>query len=217
VAKVNLGIFSPRTNIPLFIGIRPPSGPHFANRFLGRIDEVEVYNRALSPEEVQAIFSAGSAGKCKTISAAIDIKPGSFPNSINLGSGGTVPVAILSSITFDAMKVDPLTVTLTSAPVQLADVEAFFTQAAANYPKLYQNRTFQDWLGFLTSQVLVLVNENGVSITVRGHECHRQQHDRAVPRPHVGRPARRCRTRRNTLSVLCPRQPHRRWRERSRG
>jgi len=53
------------------------------------------------------------------LSVAIDIKPGSFPNSINLGSGGTVPVAILSSATFDATTVDPVTVTLGSAPVKL--------------------------------------------------------------------------------------------------
>ncbi len=49
----------------------------------------------------------------------IDIKPGSYPNSINLGSGGVVPVAILSTPTFDAATVDPLSLTLASAPVQL--------------------------------------------------------------------------------------------------
>lgn len=49
----------------------------------------------------------------------IDIKPDSDPNSINLGSGGTVPVAIFSTPTFDATTIDPLTVTLESAPVQL--------------------------------------------------------------------------------------------------
>lgn len=53
------------------------------------------------------------------IIVAIDIKPGSFPNSINLGSGGTVPVAILSSPTFDAATIDPTTITLASAPVAL--------------------------------------------------------------------------------------------------
>jgi len=42
----------------------------------------------------------------------IDIKPGSYPNSINLGSNGVVPVAILSSETFDATAVDPNTVEL---------------------------------------------------------------------------------------------------------
>jgi hypothetical protein len=33
--------------------------------FQGRIDEVEIFNRALAPSEVQALFTAGSAGKCK--------------------------------------------------------------------------------------------------------------------------------------------------------
>ena len=36
------------------------SGP-----FTGLIDEVEIYDRALSAAEIQAIFNAGSAGKCK--------------------------------------------------------------------------------------------------------------------------------------------------------
>jgi len=49
----------------------------------------------------------------------IDIKPGTYPNTINLGSNGTVPVAILSSETFDATTVDPLTVTLSGANVRL--------------------------------------------------------------------------------------------------
>lgn len=49
----------------------------------------------------------------------IDIKPGSHPNSINLGSHGTVPVAILSTADFDATTVDPLSVTLANAHVKL--------------------------------------------------------------------------------------------------
>lgn len=45
----------------------------------------------------------------------IDIKPGSFPNSINLKSKGNVPVAILSDPTFDATTVDPSTVVFAGA------------------------------------------------------------------------------------------------------
>lgn len=47
----------------------------------------------------------------------IDIKPGSYPNSINLGSNGVVPVAILSETGFDATNVDPDTVALAGAGV----------------------------------------------------------------------------------------------------
>jgi hypothetical protein len=32
--------------------------------FSGRIDEVQIYNRALAASEVQAIYNAGSAGVC---------------------------------------------------------------------------------------------------------------------------------------------------------
>ena len=53
------------------------------------------------------------------IQVQIDIKPGSYPNSINLGSGGTAPVAILSTNDFDATTVEPVSVTLASAPVKL--------------------------------------------------------------------------------------------------
>lgn len=65
------------------------------------------------------VVFGGSLSFQSAIQVSIDIKPGTFPNSINLGSGGTVPVAILSTSTFDATSVDPGTVTLASAPVQL--------------------------------------------------------------------------------------------------
>ncbi len=42
----------------------------------------------------------------------IDIKPGSFPNSINSRSNGNIPVAILGSATFDVNDVDVSTVLL---------------------------------------------------------------------------------------------------------
>lgn len=58
-------------------------------------------------------------GITQFVLVAVDIKPGSFPNSINPGSEGTVPVVTLSSSTFNATTVDPLTVTLAGAPVAL--------------------------------------------------------------------------------------------------
>lgn len=42
--------------------------------------------------------------------ASVDIKPGSYPNSINLDSNGVIPVSILSTSDFDATNIDPLTV-----------------------------------------------------------------------------------------------------------
>ncbi|MHC4153844.1 MAG: right-handed parallel beta-helix repeat-containing protein [Planctomycetota bacterium] len=54
---------------------------------------------------------------CGVLVVAIDIKPGSYPNAINLGSHGLIPVAILSSADFDATTVDPETVELAGAGV----------------------------------------------------------------------------------------------------
>ncbi len=46
----------------------------------------------------------------EVVEVHIDIKPGSFPNSINPRSKGVIPVAILTTPTFDATTVDPLSV-----------------------------------------------------------------------------------------------------------
>ncbi len=55
--------FIKQNDIPFRIGKRIDSaGPVF---FLGLIDEVELFNRALTATEIQAIYNAGSAGKCK--------------------------------------------------------------------------------------------------------------------------------------------------------
>ncbi|MBA7660724.1 hypothetical protein ES703_68730 [subsurface metagenome] len=83
--------------------------------FGGNIDEVEIFNRALSASEIDSIYQAGSAGKCKVLSVEIDIKPGSYPNSINPNAGGVIPVAILTTADFDASTVDPETVALEGA------------------------------------------------------------------------------------------------------
>ncbi len=61
------------------------------------------------------------------IQVAIDIKPGSDPNSINLGSSGVVPVAVLTTDDFDASNVDPASVLFADAsPVRwvMEDVDA---------------------------------------------------------------------------------------------
>ncbi len=51
------------SNAPLLIG-RHALDPG-AGSFRGRIDELEFFNRALSAQEIQALFNAGAAGKCR--------------------------------------------------------------------------------------------------------------------------------------------------------
>jgi hypothetical protein len=55
-------------------------------------------------------FSLFGLGAPTAIQVQIDIMPNTFPNLINLKSKGVIPVAILSTSTFDATTVDPLTV-----------------------------------------------------------------------------------------------------------
>jgi hypothetical protein len=56
------------------------------------------------------------------LEVSIDIKPGSFPNSVNPGSKGVIPVAILTAETFDATAVDPGTVLFGSTGTEAAPV-----------------------------------------------------------------------------------------------
>ena len=57
------------------------------------------------------------------ITVAVDIQPGTFPNTVNLGSGGKVTVAILGAADFDSTTVDAATVTLASATPALKGKE----------------------------------------------------------------------------------------------
>ena len=64
VKQMTLGSFTPRTSPNLYIGYRPDTSPFGPISFVGLIDEVTLYSRALSTNEIQSIYNAGSAGKC---------------------------------------------------------------------------------------------------------------------------------------------------------
>ncbi len=80
------------------------------HQLFGVADELALHDRALTADDVWSMYLAGSAGKCKVINVAIDIKPGGFPNSINPRSKGVIPVAILTTAAFDTATVDAATV-----------------------------------------------------------------------------------------------------------
>ena len=65
------------------------------------MDEVKIYDRALSVEELNQHY----AQTCGT-SVKMDIKPGSCPNPLNPKSKGKLPVAILGSAEFDVHDID---------------------------------------------------------------------------------------------------------------
>ena len=62
------GVPGDTSGLPLAIGAvrRDPNPPGFASEFGGIIDEVEIFNRALTASEIKAIYDAGSAGKDKS-------------------------------------------------------------------------------------------------------------------------------------------------------
>jgi len=80
---------------PAAIGAR---GGDYAASFLGSIDEVSVYNRALSAGEIQGIFGAGTSGKCSpqvptncspAASGLVSLWPGEDnPNDVVDGNSG---------------------------------------------------------------------------------------------------------------------------------
>ncbi len=62
VATANFGSVTPQTSYNLFLGRRPAGVS--SGYYQGLMDEVSLYSRALSASEIQAIYNAGSAGKC---------------------------------------------------------------------------------------------------------------------------------------------------------
>lgn len=88
VKQTSLGAFTPLTKYDLYIGQRPNSG----FQFNGLVDEVSLYNRALSLGEIQAVYNAGSAGKCLAAAPSILAQPQN--QSVRLGTNVTFTAAI---------------------------------------------------------------------------------------------------------------------------
>lgn len=93
-----------------------PTDAHLVQRNVevgSSIDLTDIYTAAMPQLSPAISITLG-------IEVAIDIKPGSYPNSINLSSAGVIPVAILSSESFDAASIDPETLRLSGASVGIA-------------------------------------------------------------------------------------------------
>ena len=68
--------------------------------FLGLIDELSIYNRALSAGEIQSIYDADSAGKCPLVPISIGPSGGFFTNTINVTISGP-PTNVVVYYTLD--------------------------------------------------------------------------------------------------------------------
>lgn len=67
VFRDTLGTASILNDFNVRIGGRHPAPDPFDVEFLGRIDELAIYDRALSSGEIQTIFAAGRGAKCKVV------------------------------------------------------------------------------------------------------------------------------------------------------
>src|SRR5581483_5387505 len=77
VAEQTLGTFTPATNLPLHLGLRPPTSADGRKgaRYGGLMDEVHLFNRALTTTEVQSIYNAGSTGLAHSAAPQFSVSP----------------------------------------------------------------------------------------------------------------------------------------------
>lgn len=103
ILQTNLGNISPYTATGLWIGHEQylVSNDRFYNInkgqgqawFAGLIDELSIYNRALSDTEIQSIFAASSSGKCPVAPTSATIQPASQ----TVAEGGTATYTPVTS------------------------------------------------------------------------------------------------------------------------
>ena len=101
ILQTNLGVITPYTAQDLWIGYERDqinldkfnsigSGRAW---YAGLMDELSIYNRALSSTEIQAVFNAGSSGKCPVAPTAVAIQPA----SLSVAEGESATFALKAS------------------------------------------------------------------------------------------------------------------------
>src|SRR5262249_51122872 len=87
--QTNVAFAQDYGTLPLFFGT---SGQSFwDHKFRGTLDEVSLYNRALSATEIQAIYAASNSGKCKSVEITTQ------PQSQALGTGANAQFTVAAT------------------------------------------------------------------------------------------------------------------------
>lgn len=86
-----LGTFTPQTSFPLHFGYRPSGGGYF---YQGLMDEIGIYNRALTAGEIQSLWQATSLGHCPIPPGFLQPLPNQFAA---VGSDVTLTAAVAGS------------------------------------------------------------------------------------------------------------------------
>jgi Concanavalin A-like lectin/glucanases superfamily/Immunoglobulin domain len=91
--------------------------------FLGTIDELSFYNRALSALEIQAIYNAGSEGKCFTPAPTITAQPTNVTVNVGDTASFSVTASGVASLNYQWFKDGVSLPNATNAKLILPDVQ----------------------------------------------------------------------------------------------
>ena len=134
-------------NYPLYFGTSGES--YWDHKLAGLLDEVSLYNRALSASEIAAIYSAGAAGKCKPAAApSISTQPQSQTVAVGSNVGFSVVASGAVPLSYQwQLNGGPIT----NATTTLLSLNNVQTSASGNYSVVVTNSS-----GSVTSSVAVL-------------------------------------------------------------
>lgn len=145
-AGVNVGTITPETTFPLNLGSRI-SGDGSGSFFQGAMDELCLYNRALSDSEILALFNAGTAGKCKAGPPTISVQP----TNQTVAVGATPVFRVTASglnLRYQWLLNGNVVTNATNATLKLSNVQL---QQAGNYSVIVSND-----FGSVSSSIAVL-------------------------------------------------------------
>jgi hypothetical protein len=98
---------------------------HLPLSFQGSVDDIRIYNCALTDKEVLHLYNESIE-----LPVAVDIRPASCPNPLNLKSRGLIPVAILGSQYLDVNSIDIASIRLAGAAPVRSNFEDVATPTA---------------------------------------------------------------------------------------
>ena len=91
-AQTNVAFAQNYGTLPVYFGTSGKS--YWDHKLAGSLDKVSLYNRALASNEIAAIYAAGAAGKCKSVSA---LTITTQPQSQTVAVGGNTSFSVTAS------------------------------------------------------------------------------------------------------------------------
>jgi len=133
LSELDLGVFIPKTDLGFCLG----SSPTEDRFFKGGLDEVSLYKRPLSFEEIQSIYLAGDAGKSPVGNRAPVVDGG--PDRVLADTSSLLPLAAIVTDTDGPLGELEIGWTMRAGPgtVTFASPEAISTTAQFSDPGIY--------------------------------------------------------------------------------